>query len=158
MLSELYWIGIYNFTILEGFLQPLKSHNFNLPDSWAWHKKITFLWPLSKSWPNGYSQTHNRKIVGSSLRTGRNCRWGEWMYSTLSPPSIPRRGALEQDTEPPTAPRAPQHKWLPTATGVCSRCVCSLLYVCINSEYGSPYLAVCHITFTYMRNCTKYRF
>ncbi len=25
---------------------------------------------------------------------------------------------------PPTAPRAQQHKWLPTAPGVCSRCVC----------------------------------
>ncbi len=32
-------------------------------------------------------------------------------------------GALEQGTEPPTAPRAPQHKWLPTAPGVCSWCV-----------------------------------
>ncbi len=31
---------------------------------------------------------------------------------------------LEQGTEPPTAPRALQHKWLPTALGVCSRCVC----------------------------------
>ncbi len=26
-------------------------------------------------------------------------------------------------TKPPTAPWAPQHKWLPTAPGVCSRCV-----------------------------------
>ncbi len=31
-------------------------------------------------------------------------------------------GALEQGTEPPTAPRAPPH-WLPTAPGVCSQCV-----------------------------------
>ncbi len=32
----------------------------------------------------------------------------------------------EQGTEPPTAPRAPQH-WLPTAPGVCSLlCVCTL--------------------------------
>ncbi len=35
-------------------------------------------------------------------------------------------GAIEQDTEPPTAPRAPQHKWLPTAPGVYSQCVCAL--------------------------------
>ncbi len=28
------------------------------------------------------------------------------------------------------APWAPQHKWLPTAPGVCSRCACSLLCVC----------------------------
>ncbi len=41
----------------------------------------------------------------------------------LSPTSIPRRGALEQGTEPPTAPRAPQHKW------VCNHgvCVCTLM-------------------------------
>ncbi len=68
--------------------------------------------------------------------------------TALSPPST-RRGALEQGTEPPTAPRAPQYKWPPTAPGVCS-----LLWVCTrrgkcrspNSEYGSPYLAVCHLT------------
>ncbi len=40
--------------------------------------------------------------------------------TALSPPSIPWWGALEQGTEPPTAPRVPQHKWLPTALGVCS--------------------------------------
>ncbi len=51
------------------------------------------------------------------------------------------QNVLEQGTEPPTAPRAPQHKWLPTAPGVCSRCVCvcSLLCVCtfdgINAEH-----------------------
>ncbi len=39
-------------------------------------------------------------------------------------------GVLEQGTEPPTAPRAPQHKWLPTAPGVCSRCVC-VFTVCV---------------------------
>ncbi len=46
------------------------------------------------------------------------------------------RGALELGTEPPTAPLASQHKWLPTAPGVC---VCSLLCVCsldgLNAEY-----------------------
>ncbi len=46
----------------------------------------------------------------------------------LSPPSIPRRGALVQGTEPPTASQAPQHKWLSTAPGVCSWCVC----VCVH--------------------------
>ncbi len=69
-------------------------------------------------------------------------------------------GFLEQGTEPPTAPRAPQHKWLPTAPGVCSRCVCVCVHCCVcalwmgqmqstNSEYGSPYLVVCHVTFTF---------
>ncbi len=56
-------------------------------------------------------------------------------------------GALEQDTEPPTALRAPLHEWLPTAPGVCSRCVCRLQST--NSEYGSPHLAKCHVTFTF---------
>ncbi len=76
------------------------------------------------------------------------------------PPPIPQQGALEQGTKPPTAPRAPQHKWLHTAPGVFTVCVCvftSLKCVCTldglmqstNSEYGSPYLAVCHIAFTF---------
>ncbi len=48
---------------------------------------------------------------------------------------------FKQGTKPPTALRVPQH-WLPTAPGVCSRCVhvCSLLCVCVhldvlNAEY-----------------------
>uniref|UniRef100_A0A672TBF2 Dishevelled associated activator of morphosis 2 n=1 Tax=Sinocyclocheilus grahami TaxID=75366 RepID=A0A672TBF2_SINGR len=36
---------------------------------------------------------------------------------------------LEQGTEPPTAPQAPQH-WLPTTPGVCSGCVCVHYCVC----------------------------
>ncbi len=51
------------------------------------------------------------------------------MYNALSPPSIPGRDALEQGTEPPTAP---QHKWLPTAPGVCSWCVCVFTAVCVH--------------------------
>ncbi len=65
------------------------------------------------------SRTHNRKVANSSFGPA-----GMRGVNALSPPSIPRRGALEQDTDPPTAPRAPQHKWLPIALGVCSRCVC----------------------------------
>ncbi len=42
-----------------------------------------------------------------------DCRWWEWMYSTLS-----------------TFNTTTRHKWLPTAPGVCSWCVCSLLCVC----------------------------
>ncbi len=38
--------------------------------------------------------------------------------AALSPPSTPRQGAPVQGTEPPTAPQTPQHKWLPTASGV----------------------------------------
>ncbi len=36
-----------------------------------------------------------------------------------------------QGTEPPTAPRAPQHRRLPTAPGVCLRCVCVFTAVCV---------------------------
>ncbi len=49
--------------------------------------------------------------------------------TALSSPSKPRRGALEQGTEHPTAPRAPQHKWL---NSVCSRCVCVHCCVCVH--------------------------
>ncbi len=41
-------------------------------------------------------------------------------------------GAVGQGTEPPTAPRVPQHNWLPTAPGVCSRCVCVFTAVCVH--------------------------
>ncbi len=51
------------------------------------------------------SRTHNRKVASLSL--GPAGIVGEGSECTaLSPPSIPRRGALEQGTEPPTAPRA----------------------------------------------------
>ncbi len=48
----------------------------------------------------------------------------------LSPPSIPQRGALEQGTEPLTAPQAPQH-WMPTAL-VCVHGVCVFNAVCVH--------------------------
>ncbi len=64
------------------------------------------------------------------------------MYSALSPPSIPRRAALEQDTEQCPAPWAPQHKWLPNSPGVCSQCVCVHCCVCalrwVNAEHEFP--------------------
>ncbi len=61
------------------------------------------------------SRTPNRNVGG-----GREC-------TALSPPLKPRRGALKQGTEPPTAPR------VPTAPGVCSLCVCVCVhcYVCV---------------------------
>ncbi len=45
-------------------------------------------------------------------------------------------GVLEQGTDPPTAPQAPQHKWLPTAPSVCSRCVCVFTAVCVCTWMG----------------------
>ncbi len=63
---------------------------------------------------------------------------------------------LEQGIEPPTAPRAPQ-QYVCQLLRVCVHCcVCSLVCMCTwmgwmqstNSEYGSPYLATHHFTFT----------
>ncbi len=82
------------------------------------------------------SRTPNRKVAGSSLGPAGIVGGGGSECTALSPPSIPWRGALEQGTEPPTAPRALQYEWLPTApvftpvcvcvftVCVCSRCVC----------------------------------
>ncbi len=44
------------------------------------------------------------------------------MSSTLSTLNTTTE-VLEQGTDHPTTPWAPRHKWLPTAQGVCSRCV-----------------------------------
>ncbi len=89
------------------------------------------------------SRTHNRKVASSSLGPAGIVGGGS-ECPALSTPSIPRLRCLwavhthsseHTHTEPQTAPRVPQHKWLPTAPGVCSRCVCvhgvcSLLCVC----------------------------
>ncbi len=76
------------------------------------------------------SRTHNRKVA--SLRLGlAGIVGGGSECTALCPLSIPRRGALEQGTEPPTAPRRCSIlQWLPTAPGVCSRCVCVHCCVC----------------------------
>ncbi len=70
------------------------------------------------------SRTRNRKVVSLSLGPagivggGSECR-------AFSPSSIPRRGALEQDTEPTTAPRTPEHH--------CSGCVFTA--VCVHFKW-----------------------
>ncbi len=77
------------------------------------------------------SWTPNRKVVSSSLGPagivggGSECpvlslhlQYHDW-------------GALEQGTEPPTAPRAPQCKWLPTVHGVR---VCVFTAVCVHLD------------------------
>ncbi len=49
------------------------------------------------------------------------------MYSPLSTLNTTTEVPLSKAPNPPTAPRAPQHKWLHTAPGVCSLlCVCTL--------------------------------
>ncbi len=78
------------------------------------------------------------------------------MYSALS--------TLNTTTEVPLS-KAPNPQLLPGRRSingcpllrVCVHgvCVCSLLCVCTNSEYGSPYLAVCHVTFTFSLSLWK---
>ncbi len=79
------------------------------------------------------SRTCNWKVASLSLSPAGIVGGGS-ECTALSPPSIPRRGALGQGNEPPTAPRAPQHKRLPTATGVCS-------LLCV--YFGCVFTAVC---------------
>ncbi len=80
------------------------------------------------------SQTHNQKVASSSLGPAGIIGGGS-ECTALFQPSIPRRGVLEQGTEPPTTPRTLHHKWMPTApgvfTGVCVHfcvCVCVRIY------------------------------
>ncbi len=86
------------------------------------------------------SRTRNPKVAGSSLRSGRYCRWGNWMYSALS--------SFNTTTEVPLS-KAPNPQLLPGRRSingcpllrVCVHgvCVCSLLCVCtldgINAEH-----------------------
>ncbi len=60
--------------------------------------------------------------MGSNLGSGRNCLWGEWIASVFS--------TFNTTTEMRPLRKAPNRHWLPTAPGVCSWCVCSLLCVC----------------------------
>ncbi len=88
------------------------------------------------------SRIHNRKVVSSSLGPAGIVGGGSECPALVE---ISRGGAVEQGTKPPTAPWAPQHRWLPTSPGVCSLCVCvcvcvySLLCVCtldrLNAEH-----------------------
>ncbi len=104
-------------------------------------KGITF--PTKGSWGLMVeSRTHNRKVVSSSLGPAGIVVGGS-ECPALSTPLIPRLRCLwavhthsseHTHTEPQTAPRVSQHKWLPTAPGVCvcvhgvcvHCCVCAL--------------------------------
>ncbi len=63
---------------------------------------------FGKSWPNVENRTHNRKVASSSLGPAGIVGGGS-ESTALSTSSIPRRAALEQGTETPTAPRVPLH-------------------------------------------------
>ncbi len=93
------------------------------------------------------SQTHNRKVASLTLGPA-GIVGGGIECTALSPSSIPRRDALEQGTEPPTAPRAPQHKWLLTALGVSSRCVCTWMGKC-----RARLISMGHHTWLYVTSC-----
>ncbi len=59
-------------------------------------------------------------VVSSSLRSGSNCRWGEWMYSALF--------TLNTTTEVPLS-KAPN----PQMAAHCSGCVCVCVHaVCVH--------------------------
>ncbi len=66
------------------------------------------------------SRTRNPKVVSSSLRSGRNCRWGEWMYSALS--------SFNTTTEVPLS-KAPNPQLLPGRRSING---CPLLRVCVH--------------------------
>ncbi len=77
------------------------------------------------------SQTRNPKVASSSLGPAGIVGGGVNVQRSLYP-QYHDWGVLEQCTEPPTPPRAPQHKWLPT---------CPLLWVCVHSV--CVFTAVC---------------
>ncbi len=64
------------------------------------------------------SWTCNPKVVGLSLRSGRNCRWGEWITITLS--TLNTTTEVRPLSKAPNPQLLPGHHWLPTAPGVCA--------------------------------------
>ncbi len=108
------------------------------------------IWKYLKKFEYGEKVYNNRKVASSSLGPA-GIGGGGSECPALSPPSIPRRGALEQGTEPSAVPWASQNKWLPTAPGVCS-----LLCVCTWMEYRARIQSMCHhawlyVTFTFKK-------
>ncbi len=75
------------------------------------------------------SQTRNPKVVGSNLRSSRDCRWGEWMYSALF--------TLNTTTEVPLS-KAPNLQLLPGRRSIND---CPLLRVCVHGV--CVFTAVC---------------
>ncbi len=75
------------------------------------------------------SRTRNPKVAGSSLRSGRYCRWGNWMYSALS--------SFNTTTEVPLS-KAPNPQLLPGRRSING---CPLLRVCVHGV--CVFTAVC---------------
>ncbi len=93
---------------------------------------------LRKSWPNIRESDSYSKGCEVESWPGRDCRWGEWMSRALSTFNIMTRCPWARHRTSNCSP-APQHKWLPTSTGVCSRSVCVHCCVCalewVNAEH-----------------------
>ncbi len=64
-----------------------------------------------------------RKVVSSSLRSGRNCRWGEWMSSALS--------TLNTTTEVRPWARHRTPNCSPGATALAAHCSGCVFTVCV---------------------------
>ncbi len=83
------------------------------------------------------SWTCNPKVVGSSLRSGRDCRWGEWITSTLS--------TLNTTTEVKPLSKAPNPQLLsgrhsigcPLLQVYVHYCVCTLGWVKCRAQIPS---------------------
>ncbi len=65
------------------------------------------------------NRTRNRKVVSSSLRSGRDCWWGEWMYSALSTFNTTTRCPWSRHRTEQLLPR-------------CGSIGCPLLRVCVH--------------------------
>ncbi len=72
----------------------------------------------------------NPKVASLSLRLAWIIGGGSEYPALSLYPQYHDWGAFEQGTEPPTAPQVLQHKRLPTAPSVCSRCVFTAVCVC----------------------------
>ncbi len=57
-------------------------------------------------------------------QTGRNCWWREWMSSALSTFNTTTEVPLSKAPDPQLSPALQHNNVRPTASGVCSRCVC----------------------------------
>ncbi len=85
---------------------------------YLWSNKCSFLG--EHNWPQTWieSRTCNPKVVGSSLRSGSDCRWGEWITSTLS--TLNTTTEMRPLSKAPNPQLLPGRHWLPTAPGVCA--------------------------------------
>ncbi len=76
------------------------------------------------------SQTRNRKVTSSSLRSGMNCRWHFLLLQYHD--EVPLSKALNLNCSPGAAAI-----WLPNAPGVCSW-VCVFTAVCVHLGWINP--------------------